>query len=860
MSNESKAGNFRVATQERPVSLDRLVATLNNSFEKGLTDTEANARRETHGRNILFPKKKSAASGYLAFLKEPMLWLLIIAALVYWLLGETLDAIITGVAVIPVGLIDVVVDVRTQKALEQLHLLREPRVTVVREGHRVRLLAEDLVPGDHIIVKEGDIVMADAAIVESSDVKVDESTLTGESVPVEKNTQSTFSDAFFGNHGTLFAGTRLLMGRADCLVVKTGQSTAYGKVGAALAEIEPGRTKLQKDIDWIVTRFGVAAVGLSVFLILLGVWLRLPLSEAILGGVSLAIAAIPEEVPVVFTLFLTLGMLSLAKNKALVRRLPAVEALGSVNVVCTDKTGTLTSGKMTVVGVYTDNYYSSDEFLGTELSNRFLLHALMACEKDPFDYMEQAIHSLGARTTAPRELEKWTMEKEYPFDQSRKLMSHIWRHPEKEHVLSAKGAVESILELSNLDQSRKDNFSNVNEKFASSGARILGLAYKPLRNSSDREHDEAGLTFAGLIIFSDPLRPGIAEAVAEAQSAGVRVVMLTGDHRSTADAIAHQVGLNHDRVVDGSELDRLNDASFIETVQKNNIFCRVLPEQKLRIVSGLQQLGQNVAVTGDGINDAPALKKADIGIAMGEKGTEVAKQAASMILLDDNFGTIVNSIMNGRRIYENLQSAFNYIIAFHVPIFLAALIVPLLDLPLLLVPIDIVLLELVLHPVVSIIFQAQPASPNVMRKPPRNRSAPIINLKDAVRLAAIGTLIFTFSIASYYWAYTNAHTEFSARGLALATMIIGQTVVIPTELGSGAVSDEKSRERNKYLIPILLIVPALLAGMLYIPILAEAVKVAPFSIEEWAVAAVSGAVVYAVAESTRRRLRYPRFS
>lgn len=839
--------------QRDAVELRQLINSINPDFERGLSSDQAKERLRKYGRNVLVPKNSRKRWAYLSFLAEPMVWLLALASVVYWFLGDRVDSIITGVAVIPIGVIDVIIDVRTNNALEHLRDLREPRVTVIRNGSRARVPSEELVPGDHVIIEEGELVMADAAITESSDLKVDESPLTGESIPVEKRVTAVYSQEFFGNTGSIFAGTRVLMGRANCIVVNTGHATSFGKVGSVLSSTEAGKTKLQGDIRWVVTRLGAVAVALSVILVLLELFLGYALSQAVISGVSLAIAAIPEELPVVFTLFLTLGMLQLAHSKAVVRRLPAVEALGSVNVVCTDKTGTMTSGKMSLAEIVTDRRYSSAGFLSTASASRLMLYAMMACEKEPFDYMEQAIVRLASHTDAPAALTKWALEKEYPFDENLRMMSHVWRGPEQEHLLCAKGAVESILGICNFDENRKEELLAANRELGSRGIRVLALAYRTLSDWKNRAVDEAGLTFAGLLGFSDPIREGIRDAVIEAQSAGVRVVMLTGDHRSTADAIAHEAGLVHDIVVEGSELDGISEERFLDVISRKNIFCRILPQQKLRIVEGLQKLGSSVAVTGDGINDAPALKKADIGIAMGERGTEVAKDAASMILLDDNFGTIVNSIRNGRRIYDNLQSAFGYIVAFHVPIFLSALIIPLLRLPLLLLPIDIVLLELVLHPVVSIVFQAQPANENVMHRGPRPRTQPIMESKQLIRLTILGVLIFGFSLLSYLWAYGIGESEDITRGFALATMIIGQTVIVPVELGAFEHRHRRLAERNKYLVPSISLVLLSLLAILYVPVLAGAIKVGPPGVEEWLIITVFGLLTLAFAQLTRKR-------
>ncbi|MCL4517705.1 MAG: cation-transporting P-type ATPase [Thaumarchaeota archaeon] len=782
-----------------------------------------------------------------------MVWLLMIAGAVYVLLGELLDATVVLVAIIPIGLIDVVIEVRKERALEQLEKLGEPAVVVVRNGIKITIAPENLVPGDRLLVDEGKFVMADCAIIDSSDLSVDESSLTGESVPVEKNVTVFYSEEFFGNIGSVFAGSKILSGRATCIVVNTGQSTHYGKIGSSLARTAPVRTKLQNDIDWIVKTFGIVAVGLSLALILLELILGASLSNAILGGVSLAIAAIPEELPVVFTLFLSLGMFELAKNNALIKKLPAVEALGSVSIICTDKTGTLTTGRMAVVEVFTDDRYTVSEFSKKADSHKFWLHAMMACEEQPFDYMEKAIFDIGKESSASSELKSWKLVKEYPFDPKERYMSHVWKSTSGELVISAKGAVEAIVARAKIPEETKSKVLLANEKMGEDGIRVLALAYKQLVSNDSREESEKEMNFSGLIGFYDPVREETPRSVREAQEAGVRVIMLTGDHKATAHAVAHRVGLEHDDVFSGADLEAMNDKEFEDAIRKVNVFCRVLPEQKLRIVEVLQKIGYSVAVTGDGINDAPALKRADIGIAMGERGTDVAKEAASLVLLDDNFATMVTAIKNGRKIYDNIQNAFKYLVAFHVPIFLSALIIPILRLPLLLVPVDIVILELILHPVVSIVFERQRADTGIMRRRPRPTKAPFLNRIQFVRLAGIGLAIFLLSAGIYVWALSVGMDEGRARGLGLSMMIIGQLVIIPTESSSRKTKLSDIRE-NKYLGGMIALVIVAYVVTMYTPFLSFVLQISSISLFDWVLVLALSGLIFVIAELTKRKI------
>ncbi|MFA5077431.1 MAG: cation-translocating P-type ATPase [Candidatus Micrarchaeia archaeon] len=839
---------------ENSSRLEQLIETLRTDEKNGLGDLEVSERLEKYGKNLLVPKKKEIRWGMLAFLKEPMIWLLAIAAAVYFALGEMLDAAVMLVAIVPIALIDIVIELQTDKALEKLEKLGEPFVSVVRNGARMKVKSEELVPGDIVIIEEGDMVMADCAILSSSDLSVDESALTGESEPMAKQRQELFSDEFFGNPGAVFAGTTVVSGKAVCAVVKTGSQTHYGKIGGTLGKTKAVKTPLQKDIEKIVETIGIFAIFLSLALIGVELYTGGSWSHAVIGGISLATAAIPEEFPVVFTLFLSLGMWRLAKANALVKKLSAVETLGSVNVICTDKTGTITQGRMAVSEIFTPGMAVEENAAGFlagdgRKAGELLLYSLMACEKEPYDFMEKALFEYAKGSDAEGRIGRWELAAEYAFDAKTRHMSHVWSHA-GELRICAKGSVEGILRICRMGGEEKKKVLHANERMGERGIRVLALATRKLEKIGGRTHDEKDLEFVALLGFADPIREGVAHAMEECQSAGIRVVMLTGDHKATAHAIAHQASIDHGEVIDGRQLEGLGEKEFLGMLRGNSIFSRVMPEQKLKIVEGLQKLGYSVAVTGDGINDAPALKKADIGVAMGQRGTEVSKEAAAFVLLDDNFKTIVDAVRNGRRIYDNLQKAFGYLIAFHVPIFLTALAFPLLGLPLLLLPIHIVLLEIVLHPVVSIVFEQEPEERDIMRRPPRDRKKQMLGSGEIARLVADGFLVFLGTAAMYWVAHSGGADEETARAMGFTAMLVGQVLLIAPLLSKKRMGAEALG--NIYFLLTIVIVAVAYCALMYVPALAEIMKIAPLGAGEWALALGAGLVPVVFAELAKK--------
>ncbi|VVB73901.1 putative copper-exporting P-type ATPase A [uncultured archaeon] len=782
-----------------------LLRELETDEKNGISQAEAIQRLERDGRNEITPKKTSSAfSSLLAFFKEPMLWLLVGAAAIYFMLGDQFDAWLMLLAAIPIAAIDAVIAYQTENALEKLRQIASPRARVVRGGMEFEADSAEIVRGDVFIVHEGEVIPADAVVLESSYLKVDESALSGESMLVEKERADSFSEEVFNNRNVVFAGTTVLGGHARCVTFKTGLETQYGHIGGMLSRIETAKTPLQKNIDQIITFIGIIAAFLFLFLFSIQIvvagkqW-----PAALLDAVSLAIAVIPEEFPVTFALFLSLGAWSLAYVNALVKRMAAVETLGSVSVICSDKTGTLTTGRMTLTNVYYDGYVNSaDEFLAHSRTREVLEAAVLACERKPSDPMEKSIFEYAGRFRAPEDMQfKRALEVEYSFDSKNRFVSNVWRYGGK-FKLYAKGSIEGILRQCDISDEARQEIEKAHDRMAKQGMRMLALACKPLDSIQGRKRDEEGMGFLALLAFSDPVRQGVPESIKDCDAAGIRVMMLTGDHKATARAIAHSIGFSRIDHMEGSELAAVPKDGLARSIASHNVFSRVLPEQKLTIVSSLQEQGDTVAVTGDGVNDAPALKRADIGVAMGKRGTEVAREAAAIVLLDDNFVTIVKAIRQGRVIYDNLKKAFSYLVAFHVPIFLSAFVIPLLGMPLLLMPIHIIFLELFLHPVISIVFQREPAEADVMLRPPRKRDAPFIETKSVLRLVVEGTLLFLLCLLAYSSGMAKGETH--ARSLAFTLLIFGEAFLVAGELaGKGRASLSKLASNNSLLVAML---------------------------------------------------------
>jgi Ca2+-transporting ATPase len=804
----------------------------------GLTSAEAAARLRVHGPNRLVPEDRRPPwlSWLLHPLTDPMVVLLLLAAATYLLLGDYIDATVSLAAVVPIALVSLVLELRAERTLERLRQLTAPKAAVWRDGRRQVIPAEEIVPGDVLFLQEGDIIPADGLLVAGQQVMVDESSLTGESQPVAKSADGAESDH------ALFAGTTVLSGRGIAVVTVTGAATRYGRIGALVAGIRQPSTPLQRLIRRLIGQLAAVAALFSLGVLVVELLRGSGWGAAVIAAVSLAIAAIPEEFPMVFTLYLTLGAWRLARRRALIRRLVGVETLGSTTVICTDKTGTLTQGHLEVAALVSDGQTPVPP--GAPLSEearRVLEAALLASEPHPFDPLEQAlVRYATAHGVEVSSVQRGELLADYPFDPVGKYVTHVWRRDGQSGVY-AKGSIEGILARCVVADTTVQRWRAVHDALAERGMRVIAVASGDLtRFSGERATDERALRLCGLIAFSDPVRPGVPEALAECRAAGIRVIMITGDHPATARAVAADIGLPLARdhpVVTGDEVDAADEGQLAQIVRRATVFARARPEQKYRLVRALRAQGEVTAMTGDGINDAPALREADIGVAMGQRGTEVARAAATMVLLDDNFATIVAAVREGRRIFENLRRSFAYLIAFHPPLLLAALVVPLLGQPLLLLPVHLVWLELIVHPTASLVFEADPASPELMRRPPRRPGRGMLAAVDFARAVGEGVVLSIGVLILYLGALGRATPLPEARSLALAAMIFGQSMLVLLERSPDRPLWQASLRGNRVLPLILAASVGSVPLAVLLPAPARLLKLAPLDALQWATAA-----------------------
>jgi Ca2+-transporting ATPase len=785
---------------------------------RGLCSDEAAERLALYGPNELAPRK--AGDGIFVWVKrllmDPMVVLLVAASGTYWLLGDRADAIVTAVALAPIFLVTAVLEERADRALEALRKLTSPKVRVLRDGTAVTIPAAELVPGDVMFVQEGDVFAADGELLDGRNLSVDESALTGESQPVTKTYDSERTQR------RVLAGTTLLAGRGAVAVRETGARTEYGRIGALMAQMPVARTPIEKTITRVVTQVGIAVLFVCVAVIAIERFHGETLPLAVIAGVSLAMAALPEELPMVYTLYLALGAWRLAKDNALVRRLASVETLGSTSVICVDKTGTLTFGRLDLIDVIL-----APDVSGTEL----LKAALLASQEEPFDPLEQAIvkraQSDGLKVA---DLYRLPLVADFPFEPQLRRTSRAWKSGDG-YYLTAKGAPEVILARSSLDDDERAKLVASVERLAAGGARVIAVASRNYAaNLRQRDELERDLQFLGLLAFADVVRPDVAKNLQQCRTAGIRVIMITGDHPATALAVARAIGFETSGgVITGEQLASMSQSALAQTLETTTIFARTRPEQKLQIVKALHERKRIVAMTGDGTNDALALREADIGIALGQRGTEVARSAADLVLLDDDFSTIVNAVRDGRRIFENLRKAFRYLQGFHAPLLLSALLIPLIGAPLFLLPVHLVWLEIIVHPTSALIYENEPAPPDLMRRPPRAASSGLLQIGDWIRPLSIGIVLSAAVIVLYVWSLSHGETTEVARSLAIVAMFAGQSILVLTERTPEAPVWRADWRKNKMISPILAATLATLALALYVPPIAHVMKMAPLA-------------------------------
>ncbi|MGZ4854161.1 MAG: cation-translocating P-type ATPase [Candidatus Angelobacter sp.] len=795
---------------------------------QGLSEEEAAKRLVRDGFNEL-PSSQARKLWRIALelFREPMLLLLMGTGGVYLLLGDPTEAAALLVAIFGIIGITLYQERKTERALHALRDLSSPRALVIRQGARRRIAGREVVSGDLVVISEGDRVPADGVILECRNISVDESLLTGESVPVPKlaGTPNTAMGRPGGdNTPNAFSGTLVVKGRGILEVRATGQGSELGKIGASLASLRPEDTQIQKETNKLVKIFAVIGFVLCAVVTLIFGYTHSNWLKGVLAGLTLAISMVPEEFPVVLTIFLAMGAWRIARQRVLTRRMPAIETLGSATVLCVDKTGTLTMNRMSVQTLYSgDQWWNLPDDRIPEGFHEVVEYSILASSRDPFDPMEKAFIDLGQNFLQSTEHlhPNWELVREYALSPALLAMSRAWNVPDTtSRCIAGKGAPEAIAQLCRLSSDVSSKLKLATAQMAGQGFRVLGVAKATVQGDLPADQTMIPFQFVGLVGLADPVRPSVPEALRECYRAGIRVIMVTGDYPTTAQSIAAQIGLQRaDLVITGAELEAMDDAQLRQRARDVNIFARVIPEQKLRLVNALKSSGEVVAMTGDGVNDAPALKAADIGIAMGSRGTDVAREAAALVLLDDDFSSIVNAIRLGRRIYDNLKKATSFVFAVHVPIAGVTLVPLLLGWPLLLMPVNVVFLELIIDPACSIAFEAEPEEENVMARPPRKPDERLFERKRVLLSLLQGFGVFVTTFAVYGVFLHLGHSEADSRGVGFSALVMGNLALIFTNRSWTRTIWQSVRSINSSLWAIAIGTTLALLLVLYVPLL-----------------------------------------
>ena len=759
---------------------------------KGLTSLQVKEKFQSEGFNLLpSSKPRNYLSIFLGVFREPMFILLVACGTLYLVMGDVQGGLmLLGFVFVIMG-IEFFQERKTEKALTALKDMASPRALVIRDGVETRIPGFEVVTGDIIILQEGDRVPADATVLDAVSLLADESLLTGEPESVRKsiwdgttvNLQPGGDDLPF-----VYSGSMIVRGNGIARVTAIGVSTEIGKIGHALGEVQEAPTLLKTEMRSLVKKLTIVAAILCIIVVVADTLTRGNLANGFLAGITLAMAILPEEFPVILTVFMALGAWRMSKKQVLTRNPSAIETLGSATVLCTDKTGTLTHNRMTVTRLYNGKDFLAVPGKG-ELDPAFhelVEFGILAGQASPFDPMEKAITAMGDRYLAGTDHihTNWEMIREYPLTRELLAMSRVFTlkgTPGK--VIAAKGAPEAVFELCHPDEAKRIQFSAAVETLAGDGLRLLGVARARIDATGlpDRQQD-FNFEFIGLIGLTDPIRANVKQAVSECYDAGIRVIMITGDYPVTARHIAGEIGLAHPgSCLTGEDLQSMTEDELCRRIGDVNVFARVVPEQKLKIVNALKKNGEIVAMTGDGVNDAPALKAANIGISMGKKGTDVAREASSLVLMDDNFSSIVGAIRMGRRIFDNLQKAFGYTFAIHVPIAGLSLIpVFLANFPIILWPVHIVFLELIIDPACSIIFEAEKEESNVMQRRPRGLDMPFFGGRKILFSCLQGAGILLVTLSVYFFALNLGYDASEVRAMVFITLIVSNLAVILT--------------------------------------------------------------------------------
>ena len=895
-----------------------ILQEFDTDLEKGLSSEEVTLRQQKYGKNELIDRgTKSPWLIILDQLKETMVLILIIAAIIMLFLAEYKDAIVILVIVVLNSALGFSQEYRAEQAMAALKKMSTPKVRVRRDNRISEISSVELVPGDVIFLEAGNSIPADGNLVESANFRVQEAVLTGESEAVEKDTEPNLKESptLGDQHNRIFMGTLATYGRATAVVTDTGMETELGKIAEMIQSVGNEQTPLQRRLDQLGKSLAVAAFVIVVIVFLLGILRGEPVRTMFMTGISMAVAAVPEGLPAVVTIALAIGAQRMLKRNALIRKLPAVETLGSVTTICSDKTGTLTENRMTVTlidvaGNRTDLVESLRDYspsmteaestaplIDNNSSLALMLTGGALCNDAVLEETDHGFSSVGdptegALVVAAVRAGLWKEKleaalprvSELPFDSDRKRMTtvHKIEHPEKlppalkslvespafmsdgPFISVTKGSVDGLIEISNrvwteneiveLDQNWQNRILKAHDDLAQKGMRILGVAFRQCTGEQTKpecENLEENLVFVGMFAMIDPARPEVKEAVATAKTAGVRSIMITGDHPLTAVHIAKELGItSNDDVITGAELSKMDDETLRKRVKDTSVFARVAPEHKLRIVKVLQELGQIVAMTGDGVNDAPALKKADIGVAMGITGTDVSKEASDMVLLDDNFATIVSAVREGRRIYENIRKFIKYTMTSNFGEIVVMLLGPFVGLGLPLLPLQILWVNLVTDGLPGLALTQEPAEPDTMKRPPRDPKEQIFGRGLGIDILWIGALMGAVSLLVGLWAFnfeilSNWQTmifttlTISQMGNALATRSESQTLL------------EVGIFKNKMMLGAVLLTFVLQLGVIYLPFMQNIFGTKPLSLMELGISFGASLLVLVVIDTVK---------
>ena len=804
---------------------------------KGLTEAQLKTSRNQFGYNEVDHQEKDQWYHLLLdILKEPMLLLLIAVAPIYLIVGNISEAVFMMAAIVAVTAISFYQDNRSKKALQELEKLNEPLSTVIRDGKFMHIPTRELAVGDLCVIEEEKMLNADGRIVHSNDFSVNESSLTGESFSVFKS--STSEDP------QVYSGTLAVSGLAVFEVEKIGRETQLGKIGQSIHSINEERSPLYLQINRFVKNMAIFGTLIFLMVCIYSYVKTQNILDSLLSGLTMAMSVLPEEIPVAFTTFMALGAWKLMREGIIIKRSSVVETLGSTTVICTDKTGTITENSMQLQALYdfkTDQIYQEQDFKLPEISS-LIAYAMWSSEPVPFDPMEKTLHRIYQETHPKDERTNFQMIHEYPLDGKPPMMTHLFENPSGERIIAANGAPEAILEVSNLPENQKTMLREKILEFGKKGWRVLGVAKAQFDgNDFPEKQQDFNFEFLGFTVFYDPPKKDIKEVFRKIDEAGIKVKIITGDHADTTQAIAQQAGISHlGTAVNGSEIVACSDHELQELSAKTTLFTRMFPEAKLAVINALKRNDEVVAMLGDGVNDAPALKAAHIGVAMGNKGTEIAKAAASLVIANDDLGKLITGIAAGRRIYTNIKKAIQYIISIHIPIILTVSLPLFLGwiYPQIFTPVHVIFLELIMGPTCSIVYENEPLEKNAMQQKPRKMTDTFLKGKELSISIIQGLMITLGVLGAYQYTVQMGGSEEKTRAVVFTTLIFANIFLSYVNRSFYYSVLETFKNRNILLLAVSLVTLLFLSAILFIDPVTRFFKVTTLSAQEIGFAAL----------------------